>query len=146
MKKASDSTDVETNLARFLFHYRSTPTTTTGVSPAELFLKRSMRTHLQLMRPNMEMRVKLKLLQQKMVHSKGRNLLTSQLVIWCMCVIGPRDQDGFLELLMSKDLPISMYKLKTGVFFIDILIKCEDSYLQLEPQMIAYPVPFQEMM
>ena len=146
MKKASDSTDVETNLARFLFHYRSTPTTTTGVSPAELFLKRSMRKHLQLMRPNMEMRVKLK--QQTMTHQQRRNLLTSQLVIWCICVIGPQDQDGFLEkLLMSKDLPISTYKLKTGVFFIDILIKCEeDSYLQLEPQMIVYPVLFQEMM
>ena len=63
---------METNLARFLFHYRSKPTatSTTGVSPVKLFLKRNMRTHLHLMRPNMKMRSKLK--QHKMAQQQRK--------------------------------------------------------------------------
>ena len=45
MRKASEG-DMETKVARFLFHYRNTPHTTTGVSPAELLLKRLPRQHL----------------------------------------------------------------------------------------------------
>ena len=37
--------DIDTILARFLFHYRTTPHCTTGLSPAELLLGRQLRTH-----------------------------------------------------------------------------------------------------
>ncbi|CAF3948225.1 unnamed protein product [Rotaria sp. Silwood2] len=43
---------VSENLQKFLFHYRSTPHSTTNVTPAELFLKRQLRTVLDLIRPN----------------------------------------------------------------------------------------------
>lgn len=51
LKKATPG-DIETALSRFLFHYRNTPHSTTGVSPAELLLGRKPRTHNTLMRPN----------------------------------------------------------------------------------------------
>lgn len=57
-------------LARFLMQYRNTPHTTTGVSPAELFMKRQLRTHLDLMKPSYEDKVIKQQLQQKQGHDK----------------------------------------------------------------------------
>lgn len=56
MRKATPS-DIETKLARFLFHYRTTPHSTTGVSPAELMMGRRLRTLLDLMQPDIAKRV-----------------------------------------------------------------------------------------
>ena len=42
---------------RFLLAYRSTPQTTTGVTPAELLLNRRLRTRLDLLRPKLGHRV-----------------------------------------------------------------------------------------
>ena len=44
---------LETRVNRFLFHYRTTPHTTTGVTPAELLMGRRLRTHLDLMHPDL---------------------------------------------------------------------------------------------
>ena len=41
--------DLDTRLARFLFQYRLTPHTTTGLSPAEMLLGRRPRSHLDLL-------------------------------------------------------------------------------------------------
>lgn len=43
--------------ANFLFGYRNTPHTTTGKTPAELFLKRQVRTRLSLLRPEFSQRM-----------------------------------------------------------------------------------------
>ena len=40
-------------LANFLFRYRTTPHSTTGVTPAELMVKRCLRTRLSLIKPNL---------------------------------------------------------------------------------------------
>eukprot|EP00800_Vazella_pourtalesii_P017293 TRINITY_DN5217_c0_g1_i1.p1 TRINITY_DN5217_c0_g1~~TRINITY_DN5217_c0_g1_i1.p1 ORF type:complete len:155 (+),score=12.53 TRINITY_DN5217_c0_g1_i1:249-713(+) len=48
MKKESPDS-LDTRISRFLFHYRNTPHTTTGVSPAELLMDRQLRTHLSLL-------------------------------------------------------------------------------------------------
>ena len=40
-------------LANFLFKYRATPHSTTGVTPAELMVKRRLRTKLSLIKPNL---------------------------------------------------------------------------------------------
>ena len=69
MRKASEG-DMETKVARFLFHYRNTPHTTTGVSPAELLLKRQPRSHLNIMRPNVSSRVQRKQWQQKTTYDQ----------------------------------------------------------------------------
>ena len=55
--KKTTSTDVTTSLARFLFQYRITPHSTTGVSPAELLMGRRPRSHLDIMHPSIETRV-----------------------------------------------------------------------------------------
>ena len=45
---------VQTKLSRFLFAYRNTPQTTTGISTAELLLKRRPRSHLDQIHPNLD--------------------------------------------------------------------------------------------
>ena len=50
-KNSTDS--LPTRVSRFLFNYRNTPHSTTGVSPAELLLRRRPRTHLSLLIPSL---------------------------------------------------------------------------------------------
>ena len=50
--------DLETCLARFLYHYRITPHVTTGVSPAELLMGRKLRSQLDLLQPDTTSRVR----------------------------------------------------------------------------------------
>lgn len=59
---------LQTRLSRFLLKYRVTPHTTTGSSPAELLMKRKLRTKLDLMRPSIVERVRRKQNQQKTQH------------------------------------------------------------------------------
>ena len=73
-KNTGDS--IDTRVARFVFRYRITPHTTTGVSPAELLFGRRPRSHLDLVKPDVSRRVELKQQQQKTghdLHAKGRS-------------------------------------------------------------------------
>ena len=49
--------DLNIKLTRLLFQYRITPHSTTGVSPAEVLLKRRLRSHLDLLSPSVEAKV-----------------------------------------------------------------------------------------
>ena len=53
-------------LANFLFRYRTTPHSTTGVIPAELIVRRRLRTRLSLIRPNLAQVVEAKQEKQQM--------------------------------------------------------------------------------
>ncbi len=55
-------------LANFLYAYRNTPHTVTGVTPASLFLKRSPRTKLSLIHPNLAETIEHQQRQQKKSH------------------------------------------------------------------------------
>ena len=44
MKKSASEGNIDTRLARFLFHYRTTPNSTTVVFPAELLMGRKLKT------------------------------------------------------------------------------------------------------
>lgn len=57
-------------LSRFLFTYRNTPHSTTGVSPAELLLGRRLRSPLDLLKPDLAGRVAEKQVLQKAKHDK----------------------------------------------------------------------------
>ena len=67
MKKSATG-DIETRLSRFLFHYRSTPHSTTGQTPAELLMGRRMRTQLDFMKPNLASHVRSNQGRQKAAH------------------------------------------------------------------------------
>ena len=69
MKKLSEGT-LRQKLARFLFSYRITPQSTTGVSPAELLIGRKLRSVLDLLNPNVSGRVEAAQLSQKTTHDK----------------------------------------------------------------------------
>ena len=57
---------IETRLARFLFRYWNAPHTTTGLTPSELMFGRRVRTHLDLVKPDLTSRVQLKQQQLKL--------------------------------------------------------------------------------
>ena len=69
MKKQGDGS-VNTKLARFLLSYRITPQSTTGESPAQLRWRRSLRSHLDLLRPDVATRVHLAQSRQKKQHDQ----------------------------------------------------------------------------
>ena len=56
MKKLTEGT-IEVKLARFLFNYRVTPHSTTGVSPAELMFGRRLRTRFDILQPDLATKV-----------------------------------------------------------------------------------------
>lgn len=66
----ADSGTVNKKLFRFLLRYRNTPNNTTGVSPAELFIRHPLKTRLDLLRPQLQSRVRDKQAQQKQRHDK----------------------------------------------------------------------------
>ena len=55
-KWKNDGGSVHTKVERFLFAYRNTPHATTGISPAEMLLKRRPRTGLSLITPSLSQR------------------------------------------------------------------------------------------
>ena len=67
MKKLTSGT-LEARVARFLFNYRITPQTTTGVSPSELLFGRRLRCHLDVLHPNLEAKVRQNQYRQKDLH------------------------------------------------------------------------------
>uniref|UniRef100_A0AAQ4PHJ0 Gypsy retrotransposon integrase-like protein 1 n=1 Tax=Gasterosteus aculeatus aculeatus TaxID=481459 RepID=A0AAQ4PHJ0_GASAC len=64
IKKIKGDT-LETKVARFLFNYRITPQTTTGLSPAEMLMSRRLRSTLDLLLPDVKSKIRKKQLKQK---------------------------------------------------------------------------------
>ena len=54
--KKNLSGSLETRLSKFLFHYRTAPHSTTGISPAELLMGRQLRSQLSLLKPSLAAR------------------------------------------------------------------------------------------
>ncbi|XP_064402603.1 uncharacterized protein K02A2.6-like [Halichondria panicea] len=69
MKKAPNA-PLRDNLSQFLFQYRMTPHSTTGISPSELLLNRRPRSKLDLAIPNLTQKVRAKQLKQKIGHDQ----------------------------------------------------------------------------
>jgi hypothetical protein len=92
MKKSKGT--IKTKVQRFLFHYRCTPHTTTGVSPAEMLFGRRPRGHLDLLHPDLAGRVIDKQENQKYQHdqhAKDRQFqLDDQVYVKNMSPRGPR--------------------------------------------------------
>ena len=75
---------VKHRLANYLFRYRTTPHSTTGVTPAELMVKRRLRTKLSLIKPNLAQVVENKQEKQKMYKDlkckRGRSFVRNDIV------------------------------------------------------------------
>ena len=69
LKKMQKGT-LDEKIARFLFHYRITPQTTTGISPSELFLGRKLRSRFDLLHPDLATKVERKQDKQKETHDQ----------------------------------------------------------------------------
>jgi hypothetical protein len=69
MKKSGPG-ELQTKLARILFQYRTTPHSTTGRTPAELLMGRPLRTHLEMLKPDLRTRVENKQFSQKKSHDE----------------------------------------------------------------------------
>ena len=78
MKKTSGDS-LNTRVSRFLFQYRISPHSTTGISPAELLLGRRPRSRLDLMLPDISSQVHQKQQTQKVNHDKHSRLRTFQI-------------------------------------------------------------------
>ena len=65
-----DPGTLSTKLMRFLLAYRTTPNATTGISPAELLFGRTLRTRLNLLKPDVFTKVLDKQARQKQHHDK----------------------------------------------------------------------------
>lgn len=75
LKKDSEGS-LEDRLSQFLFQYRITPHATTGISPAQLLMGRQPRSRLDLVRPDLDGKVRHRQEQQKVnrdKHSKPRS-------------------------------------------------------------------------
>ena len=68
MRKMGSAMALEEQLAQFLLIYRSTPHTTTGMRPDELFLRRRLHTRFSMLSPNLTPRVEKYQQKQKVVH------------------------------------------------------------------------------
>lgn len=56
---------IETKVSRFLFSYRTSPQSTTGIPPAEMLMKRHLKTRLDLIKPDIGKRVEQEQYRQK---------------------------------------------------------------------------------
>ena len=63
---------VKEELAKFLFKYRITPHSSTGIAPAELLMGRRLRSHLDLLRPDLSATVQNNQLRQKLYHDSDK--------------------------------------------------------------------------
>ena len=88
--KRAISSGIHRNLSReqqlmsFLLTYRTSPHSTTGVSPCKLFFNRDLRTRLDLLLPNVRRRVEEKQgrqMRQHDSHARARDLTVGQRVM-----------------------------------------------------------------
>ena len=108
-----DPGTVPQKLAQFLLTYRTTPNATTGVTPAELFLKRKVRTRLDLLKPSVEDHVHEKQMQQKKYHDehcRDRSYGVGQFVLVRNLRNGP---NWVVGLVVTKLSPVT-YEVKVN--------------------------------
>ena len=111
--KAEDSDSIMQSLARFLFSYRTTPNSTTGQTPAELFLNRRLRTRLELMHADLGRKVFDRQTDQKARYdkiSKGREFTLGEEVL----VQNFRGEPKWLDGTVTEQTGPVSYKVLVG--------------------------------
>ena len=72
--KRITGSSMQERLTKFLFQYRITPHTTTGIPPAEMLMGRRLQNRLDLLYPDMPLKVQAQQLKQKLAHDKSKPL------------------------------------------------------------------------
>ena len=145
MKATSrDKGTLQIKLTHFLFQYRSTPNTMTGVSPAKLFLNRELHTRLDLLHPSLAIRVGQKQEQQKKYHDTGTKVRQFKLDT-PMLAENFRSGQKWLPGKILKCLGPLTYRVKVGQFVwkrhMDQLLP---SHIQEQPDQTAMPDTFDD--
>ena len=129
--KSSNFVDPHQKLMNFLLSYRSTPHSTTNSTPSELFLHRSLRTRLDLLRPDLGAAVFQKQASQKKVHdlhSRTREFFNGERILVRNMRNGPR---WLLGTVIERRGPLSyLVQVANGVVWkrhVDHLRKTIDS-------------------
>ena len=111
---------MEERLIKFLFKYRVTPQTTTGLSPAQLLMGRRLRTHLDLLHPDISQKIMEK--QQKLVSSKIPRRFQVGDKLFARNFHGPY----WISVKVTKVTgPLSYQVERVGLRYVDILIICD---------------------
>ena len=143
--KRMKSGSIYTKLSRFLLTYRTTPHTTTGVSPAEMLMGRKLRVKFDLLRPDFRSKVMEKQIDQKHYHdqrAKVRNFTEGDKVYVRNYSHGPKWLSGTIT---DKTGPLSfVIRLSDGrvvrrhsdQIFISHIPNCQSSQT-LEPAIIS---------
>ena len=98
-------------LARFLFSYRITLQSTTGVSPSELLMNRKLKSVLDLLKPNVTDRVESSQASQKVSHDKRAKSQSLHLEILFTLAVMVKDQlEKKAPLLITLVLTILVLK------------------------------------
>ena len=74
--KRIQGSSIQEKFSKFLFQYRITPHTTTGIAPAELLMGRRLRSRLDLLFPTVSQKVESKQLKQKEEHDSTKPVRT----------------------------------------------------------------------
>ena len=76
--KRTTGKSIQDRLSRFLFQYRTTPHSTTGVPPSELLMGRRLRTRFDLLYPDISRKVESQQFRQKLGHDNSKPLRSFQ--------------------------------------------------------------------
>ena len=110
MKRLSQSHgSLDDKIARFLFHYRITTNSTTGIAPAELLFGRRLRSHLDLLHPDTTARVDEQQRKQAEYHdrhARARNFVVGDAVYITNFSVGDRWLPG---VVVNKSGPVSFH-------------------------------------
>ena len=129
---------MEHTLSVFLLQYRSTPHSTTGVSPSSLFLGREVRTRLDLLHPDLASRVYKKQSEQKAYHdqhSRERSISLGQSVMVLNLRPGPKWLPGEV---INKLGPLTfLVKLSSGIILKRHIDHIRSDYIAEQPQQVV---------
>jgi hypothetical protein len=122
MKKMSNKESLETRGSRFLFKYRITPHSTTGIAPAEMLMSRKPRSRLDVLHPDVRQRVQNQQMKQKELHDQhavDRQLRPGDLVYsrefgkqqkWCPGVINTQTGPVSYTIQLEDDREIRRHQ------------------------------------
>jgi hypothetical protein len=153
MKKMSNKESLETKVSRFLFKYRITPHSTTGIAPAEMLMSRKPISRLDVLHPDVRQRVQNQQKKQKELHDQhavDRQLRPGDLVYlrefgkqqkWCPGVINTQTGPVSYTIQLEDDREVHRHQ--------DQVIQREtpeeNENEVIDPDLNQQPVPDQQV-